>query len=84
MIIQTGASLAGWGAVSNRVQTSGQWSEEDRTLHINVLQLLAIKLGLISLTKGKHFQIDSRAALSYLLKMGETKNKQMIKLSKDI
>ena len=28
VIIQTDASLAGWRAVCNRVQTSGQWSEE--------------------------------------------------------
>ena len=44
MITQTDASLTGWEAVCNRVQTSGQWSEEERTLHINVLELLAIKL----------------------------------------
>ena len=32
------------GSSLQRVQTSGQWSEEERTLHINVLELLAIKL----------------------------------------
>ena len=36
VIIQTDASLAGWGAVCNGVQTSEQWSEEERTLDINV------------------------------------------------
>ena len=36
VIIQTDASLAGWGAVCNGVQKSGQWSEEERTLDINV------------------------------------------------
>ena len=89
VIIQTDASLTGWGAVCNGVQTSGQWSEEERSLHINVLELLAIKLALFSFTKGKrvkatHFQIDNKAALSYLLKMGGTKNENMIRLSKEI
>ena len=89
MITQTDASLTGWEAVCNRVQTSGQWSEEERTLHINVLELLAIKLDLFSFTKGKRvkdilFQIDNKAALSYPLKMGGTRNEHMIKLSKEI
>ena len=83
MIIQTDASLTGWGAVYSVVQTSGQWSEEDRTLKI------AIKLVLFSFIKGKRvkaiqFQIDNKAALSYLLKMGGKKNEHMIKLSKQI
>ena len=77
------------GKQSNRVQTSGQWSEEERSLHINVLELLAINLTLFSFTREKrlkaiHFQIDNKAALSYFLKMGGTKNENMIRLSKEI
>ena len=53
MIIQTDAFLTGWGAVCNGAQTSGQWSEEERTLYINVLELPAIKLALFSFIKGK-------------------------------
>ena len=69
------ASLKWWGAVCNGVQT-GKWSQEERTLQINVLELLAKKLALFSFTKGKrvktiHFQIDNYSALSSLLKMGE-------------
>ena len=90
MIFQTDASLTGWGAVCNVAQTLGQWSQKERTLQINVLELLAIKLVLLSFTKGEkvksiHFQINNKAALSYLLKMGEvTKNEHMIKLRKEI
>ena len=89
VIIKTDASLTGWGAVCHGVQTSGQLSEEERSLHINVLELLAIKQALFSFTRGKkvkviHFQIDNKADLSYLLKMGETKNENMIRLSKEI
>ena len=69
IIIRTDASLTGWGAVCDGNQTSGKWSEEERTLHLNVLELLAIKLALSSFSKGKrvtaiHFQIDKKAALS--------------------
>ena len=76
MIIQTDASLTGWGAVCNRVQTSRQWSEEERTLHINVVEILAINLALFFFTKRKRLksiliQIDNKAALSYVLKMGK-------------
>ena len=58
-------------------------------MQINVLKVLAIKLALFSFTKGKrvkaiHFQIDIKVVLFYLLKMGRTKDKQMIKLSKEI
>ena len=51
------------------VQISGQWSEKERTFHINVLELLVIKLDLFSFTKGKivktiHFQIEYTIKLS--------------------
>ena len=45
------------------------------------------KIGSIFLhqrVKAIHFQIDNKAALSYLLKMGGTKNEHMTKLSGDI
>ena len=92
MVVQEDVSLTGWGVVCNGDQTSGQWPEEVRTLHMNVLELLAIKLTLFSFAKWKltmrtiHFQIgkkatlpcfqiDNKAVLSYLLKLGRTKNK---------
>ena len=78
----TDASLTGWGSSLQR------GSNIRTTLHINVLELLAIKLALFSFTNVKrvkaiHVQID-KAALSYLLKMEGTKNEQMIKVSKEI
>ena len=78
IIIQADAFLTGWGAFCNGVQTSGQWSEELRTVHINLLELLAIKLALFFFIKGKrmkaiHFQIDNQAALSSFLKIGWNK-----------
>ena len=81
MIIQTNASLTGWGAVRNEDQTSRQWSGEERALRINVLERLVIKLTLFSFNKGKRvkailFQIDNMTVLS--------RKEHVIKLSKEI
>ena len=76
-----------------RVGSSLQWGSNIRAMVRGrenlVLELLAIKLVLFSFTKGKrvtaiHFQIDNKAALSYLSKMRITKNEHMIRLSKEI
>ena len=77
----------GGEAVCNRVQTSGPCSMEERTLHMSVLELLAIKLTLFFFTKGKrvkaiHFQIDSKAALTF--ENGRTKKEHMVKSSREI
>ena len=54
-----------------------------------MLELLAVKLALLSFTKNRkvraiHFQIDNTTALRYLTKMGGVKSLEMIKLSKEI
>ena len=53
----------------------GKWSEEERTLHIKMLELLEIEFGLFFYTRRKrvtaiNFQIDNKEALPYFLKMG--------------
>ena len=73
MIIQTDVSLTVWGAVCNGFKTSWQWSEEERTLYINVLELLAI--GSIfhyqkENRKTINFQIENKAGLFCFLKKG--------------
>ena len=40
------ASLRVWGVASGTLSTHGLWSEAETTYHINVLELLAVKLGL--------------------------------------
>ena len=39
LVIETDASLVGWGAVCPGVQTGGLWSQEEQLEHINVLEL---------------------------------------------
>lgn len=80
----------GMGAVCRGIRTGGQWSKQEQELHINVLELLAVKLALLTFTKMKdirsiHFQIDNKTALCYLIKMGGgTASQSMNKLSKEI
>ena len=47
--LTSNASLRVWDAASGTFCTLGLWSEADSTYHINVLELLAVKLGLRSL-----------------------------------
>ena len=44
--IVTDASLIGWGAVLEGISTGGHWNENEKCLHINVLELKAILFGL--------------------------------------
>ena len=73
--ICTDASLSGWGASLGLLQVSGTWSESQKDLHINILELMAIKLALqfwAHLLQGKTVvvQADNSTALSYLKKGG--------------
>ena len=89
MLIQTDALKKGWGAVSKRVRTGSLWIKEEQLLHINVLELLSIKLAVLTFTnsesvKSIHFQIDNKTEICYILKMGGTTNQTMLALSKEI
>ena len=59
------------------METGGKWSVEERKLHINIVELLAVKNAILAFTKEKtinaiQIQTDNTTALSYLLKMGDT------------
>ena len=77
------------GAFCQGVSTGGPWSLEEQKEHINLLELKAVKLALLTLTKRKqvntiHLQIDNMTALSYLLKMGGTHSQKLLILTKEI
>ena len=57
--------------------------------HINILELLAVKLAIQTFTKYRdvkaiHLQVDNIVALTYLTKMGGTQNLKMVELAKEI
>ena len=47
------ASKTGWGAVRKGTTTGETWSYQKKTKHINVLELIAVKLAILTFTKGK-------------------------------
>ena len=57
--------------------------------HINILELLAVKLAIQTFTKYRdvkaiHLQVDYIVALTYLMKVGGTQNLKMVELAKEI
>ena len=47
VLIQTDASRKGWGAGCQGISIRGQWSKEERLLHINVLEMKVVNLALL-------------------------------------
>ena len=77
------------GAVCQGTTKGETWSYQERTKHINILELIAAKLAILTFTKGKsltaiHLQIDNMTALSYLVKMGETRSPELLQVAKEI
>jgi len=75
------------GAFCQNKTIGGQWTYHESNFHINVLELMAIKLALLTYVKifelkRVHFQVDNITALTYLVKMGEPK--EMVAIAKDI
>ena len=68
----------GGGAICNGISTEGMWSAQERNYHINILELLAVKLAIRTFTKYRdvkaiHLQVDNIVTLTYLMKMGVLK-----------
>ena len=53
LVVETDASLLGWGAVPEGMRTGGLWSEKERTQHINCLELMAGALAVRTFAKHK-------------------------------
>ena len=41
LVVESDASLLGWGAATDGVATGGLWSPAERLLHINILEMMA-------------------------------------------
>ena len=50
-LIQAELTTKGWGATCNEISTGGMWSSQGMKNHINVLELLAIKLAIQTFSK---------------------------------
>ena len=71
-------------------KTGWIWTSQKKNDHINVLELRAVKYAILTFcrlhlkTQSIHIQMESIVALSYLEKMGGTRNKSVTVLSKEI
>jgi hypothetical protein len=82
LTIQPDASLQGWGANCQHTKRGGLWLEEEKSLHINQLELKAAMFAVQSFAKNiqnKHIllQMDNKTAVVYINKMGVTVSKQL-------
>ena len=76
-LIFTDASNQGWGAHLENLTVSGNWTDQEKLLHINVLELKAVFLALKSfqnriLDKRVLIATDNATVVSYLNKQGGT------------
>ena len=91
-MIDTDASLIGWGAVCNAVTAQGSFTPSDVYYaegNINVLELLAVKYGLqsfASIIKNRHILVrcDNSTAVSYISNMGGTHSRLCNAVAKEI
>jgi len=76
VVIQSDASLQGWGAVCNGTRTGGPWSQVEQEMHIlSCLELLAATLAVQTFLKGQTavsvlLQLDNQTAVVYINNLG--------------
>ena len=78
-ILETDASLTVWGAKRGVMKTQGVWSISEKDQHINCLELLAVRWGLLSLCNAEHdthlrIRSDNVTTVSYINAMGGCKS----------
>jgi hypothetical protein len=86
LIIYSDASLSGWGAALNGASASGPWTSEDKSRHINELELLAALWALKSFTAGAsniaiQLMLDNRTAVAYVNKSGGTRSRNLCSIA---
>ena len=75
MVIESDASTLGWGASLNNTSTGGPWAPQERSYHINYLELLAAFLALKTFATNTYnkailLRLDNVTAIAFLNRMG--------------
>ena len=86
LVMETDASMLGWGAVCDGIRTGGLWTQVERRNHINYLELLAATFAVKAFTKDRHnlhvrLKMDNRTAICYVNRMGGTRSQPMSNLA---
>ena len=87
MIIESdAASTVGWGAQTGNQTIQGLWSNEEKTLHINFLELKAAFLALQAFTVNQRdctvlLRMDNTTAVAYVNNLGGTHSRSLCSLS---
>ena len=86
LLLFTDASCAGWGAHLLDQRASGKWSNEEKMLHINLLEMKAVWLRLQSFQKivTAHqvtVMCDNSTVVAYVSKQGGTHSRSMCELT---
>ena len=89
LTITSDASQMGWGAMSDQQRTGGPWSQKERTMHINCLELLAATLSLKTFAKGKQgisilLYVDNTTAVAYINNLGGMVSKELLVLTRNL
>jgi hypothetical protein len=89
LVIFSDASLSGWGAALNDASAKGPWTGEDRSRHINELELLAALFALKSFTSqasrvSVRLMLDNITAVHYVNKSGGSRSEALCRISAEI
>jgi hypothetical protein len=90
LILYSDASNTGWGAFNKtyNIHTGGEWNENEQKFHINILELKAFQLTVMTFCKhisGKHVRVftDNTTTCSYINNLGGKKT-ELNSLARDI
>ncbi|XP_076058479.1 uncharacterized protein LOC143035496 [Oratosquilla oratoria] len=89
IVLYSDASDLGWGGCINHQSVNRRWTTEEKKLHINAQELIAVLLTLKSFAnevRGKHIKVfcDNTTAVNYINEMGGTKSVACNNVSSDI
>ena len=77
LTVTSDASKRGWGATLGSERAKGLWTQEETSLHINVLELKGVLFALRTFAQDLrkvhvHLKLDNRTAVAFIQKMGGT------------
>ncbi|XP_071832413.1 uncharacterized protein [Apostichopus japonicus] len=87
--ITTDASLSGWGAHWSNRTAWGTWSQTETSLHINILEMMAVKRALEAFNDHVQGTIttiftDNTTVVAYINRQGGTRSERLCRLAWEV